>query len=40
MIPAMIVAGLLLLVAGVARAGAASLVLTPRADALHDAGLL
>lgn len=38
MIFAMIVAALLLLVAGLARAGAASLVLTPRADALHDAG--
>ncbi|MGD2061533.1 MAG: hemolysin family protein [Acidimicrobiia bacterium] len=38
MIPAMIVAALVLLVAGLARAGAASLVLTPRADALHDAG--
>ncbi len=38
MIPAMIVAALVLLVAGFARAGAASLVLTPRADALHDAG--
>jgi CBS domain containing-hemolysin-like protein len=38
MIPALIVAALVLLVAGFTRAGAASLVLTPRADALHDAG--
>jgi CBS domain containing-hemolysin-like protein len=37
MIGAMVVAALLLLTAGVARAGAASLVRTPRADALHDA---
>ncbi len=38
MIPAMNDAALLLLLAGVSRAGTASLVLTPRADALHDAG--
>ncbi|HEY5652642.1 MAG TPA: hemolysin family protein [Acidimicrobiia bacterium] len=37
MIPALIIAAFLLLVAGFARAGAASLVRTPRADALHDA---
>ena len=37
MIPALIIAAFLLLVAGFARAGAASLVHTPRADALHDA---
>ena len=37
MIPALIIADFLLLVAGFARAGAASLVRTPRADALHDA---
>ena len=37
MIVAMVVATLLLVVAGFARAGAASLVRTPRADALHDA---
>jgi CBS domain containing-hemolysin-like protein len=37
MIPALIASALLILVAGFARAGAASLVRTPRADALHDA---
>lgn len=37
MIVALVVSALLLLLAGLTRAGAASLVSTPRADALHDA---